>query len=146
MPDRLANFEPQDFEPKTRMPEEYCSLAKILIKAADLLDDDDALSPSQRVVTNIHISHSLSDWLRYKASVLDRHFQVWENEEKRIPDSIISQMGGAVEVTEKQFSHALAVAREVIIFHEKHPVIPTSLKDKIRAFFFGPVDRSGEDG
>lgn len=145
MPNRLANFEPQDFEPKTRLPEDYCDLAKLLIKAASMLDDDDRLSPHMRTVTTSRVSHSLSEWLEHKASVLDRDFQVWENEEKRIPDSIINQMGGAVAVTEKQFSHALAVAREVIIFHEKSSANRQSFKDKIRAFFFGSVDRSGSD-
>lgn len=145
MPDRLANFEPQDFEPEVRMPADYCELAKLLIRAADMLDEDDRLSPRERTITNTGVSHSLSDWLEHKASVLDRQFQVWENEEQRIPDSIIHEMGGAVAVTEKQFSHALAVAREVIIFHEKPKVKRSSLKDRIRTFFFGSVDRSGED-
>lgn len=135
MPHSLANFEPQDFEPKTRMPNDYCDLAKLLLKAAAMLDEDSSLSPGKRTVTNLNVSDSLAEWLTYKASVLDRHYQVWENEEKRIPNSIIAQMGGAVKVTENQFSHALTVAREVIIFHEKPSIKPLSFKDKIRKIF-----------
>ena len=137
-------FYPQDFNPKPRMPADYCDMAKLLIKAAEMLDADEKLPTRQRVVTDLKVSDSLAAWLEYKASVLDQHYRVWENEEKRSPGSVISQMGGAAVVTERQYSHALAVAREVIRIHEKPTVKPLSFKDKVRSLFLGSIGRSGQ--
>lgn len=104
----------EEFFPSIRFPGSYCPLAKELVKAADYLEQDSDFSPDERMIPDVKLATTLADWLLYKANVLDQHFQVWENEESRSSASAISKMGGAVAVAENQYSHALAVAREVI--------------------------------
>lgn len=136
---------PGDFEPVLRDPTQYCDLAKELICAAEVLDQDagrNARGRRKRSLVDPHLSASLADWFEHKAKVLDQQYQIWEHEEQT-RNSQIEQMGGARAVIEKEFSHALTVAREVVIFHEKQshePDVP-SFKDKIHTFFFGPESR-----
>jgi hypothetical protein len=96
-----------------RPTSQYCDLAKELVKASDYLENDQYMTPDERMIPDQRLSTTLADWLLYKAGVLDQHFQVWEIEEKRSPQSLVSLQGGARAMTEKQYSHALAVAREV---------------------------------
>lgn len=110
----------EQFFPVFRRPGDYCELAKELVAASDYLEEDSDFSPDERIIPDARLASTLADWLLYKAGVLDKHFQVWENEEKRSNQSAISKMGGARAVAESHYSHALAVAREVIDKVEGH--------------------------
>jgi len=123
---------------------DYCELAKILTKAADILEQDISLRPGKRAIANLRVSASLADWLCDKAEILDEHYWVWKAEEDRDPTSKINQLGGARAVAEKQFFYALAVAREVIYLDEQRDVRKSLRKNPLSKIFRRSGNRSSE--
>ena len=123
---------------------DYCEQAKILNKAANILEQDISLRPGKRAIANLRVSVSLADWLRDKAEMLDQHYKIWEAEERRDPDSKINQLGGAKVVTAQNFYYALAVAREVIYLDEQRDVRKSLRKNPLSKIFRRSGNRSSE--
>lgn len=103
-----------EFSPGIRRVDKYCDLSKELVKAAEYLENDHYFDSDEKLIPDPKLSTTLADWLMYKAGILDEHFRVWENEERKYPNSVVSLKGGAKAMAELQFSHALAVAREIV--------------------------------
>lgn len=112
-----------------RNVEDYCPLARELIEAAGILESD------SQWLTSAKVDKSLAEWLYHKADVLDQHYRIWLEEEERYPNSEVNNLGGAQALAEDHYSHALAVAREVIILHEQLHGRKLSFKDKVRKIF-----------